>query len=183
MNLHRVDNACKGRAVDDDRVSNECDAPVASFTSSPRSSTMASRVATRSFRAALSLTKQNKLSPSLVRSKVSVAPESGSTTKPKQSATAADLTAEDLGPTPSRRNANTTTTNGNGDRTVTNNNGHSWTEGSGDGSPFDWSRSFHGLSSQPFDKEITEILLAPVVPTDIEMKPGTSLCCNLIPRI
>lgn len=102
---------------------------------------------------------------------MSVAPESSPTTKPKQSATAADLTAEDLGPIPPRRNANTTTTNGNGDRAVTNNNGHSWVEGSGDGSPFDWSRSFHGLSSQPFEKDITEILLAPVEPMDIEIKP------------
>jgi len=44
-------------------------------------------------------------------------------------------------------------------------------EGSGDGSPSDWSRSFHGLSSQPFEREISDILLAPVDAVDVEIKP------------
>lgn len=36
----------------------------------------------------------------------------------------------------------------------------------------DWSKSFHGLSTQPFSSEIAEILQAPIDPMDIEMKPG-----------
>ena len=108
-----------------------------------------------------------------------VAPSSAPKTEPAKSATPADLTAEDLDQLPSRKGPSTTSNgNGNGNHTVTKNNGHSWAEGSGDGSPSDWSRSFHGLSSQPFDKEITEILLAPVNPTDIEVKPGTPFCSN-----
>ena len=37
----------------------------------------------------------------------------------------------------------------------------------------DWARSFSGLSEQAFSKDITEILLAPLRLTDIEIKPGT----------
>ncbi|KAI0053724.1 mitochondrial genome maintenance MGM101 [Auriscalpium vulgare] len=40
-----------------------------------------------------------------------------------------------------------------------------------DGAPTDWSRSYHGLSSQPFPKEAAEVLMAPIDPRDIEMKP------------
>ncbi|EGW34882.1 uncharacterized protein SPAPADRAFT_58009, partial [Spathaspora passalidarum NRRL Y-27907] len=35
----------------------------------------------------------------------------------------------------------------------------------------DWSDSFHGLGSQPFSREIIDILLAPIEPSDIEIKP------------
>ncbi|KAG8860525.1 hypothetical protein FRB96_003779 [Tulasnella sp. 330] len=35
----------------------------------------------------------------------------------------------------------------------------------------DWSKSYHGLSTQPFSSECAEILQAPVDPNDIEMKP------------
>ncbi|KZP07359.1 mitochondrial genome maintenance MGM101 [Athelia psychrophila] len=35
----------------------------------------------------------------------------------------------------------------------------------------DWSKSYHGLSSQAFSKEIAEVLLAPLDPLDVEMKP------------
>ncbi|KAG8835812.1 hypothetical protein FRC18_012281 [Serendipita sp. 400] len=35
----------------------------------------------------------------------------------------------------------------------------------------DWSRSFHGLSASPFPKEVTDTLLAPIDPMDIEIKP------------
>lgn len=35
----------------------------------------------------------------------------------------------------------------------------------------DWSRSFHGLSASPFPKEAADVLLAPIEPADIEMKP------------
>lgn len=38
----------------------------------------------------------------------------------------------------------------------------------------DWSRSFHGLSSEPFSKEVSDALLAPVDPNDVEIKPGLS---------
>ena len=153
----------------------ERDASVA-FSSQPLSSIMAGRVATRTLRTALALSRQSWLSPSLSRSMVYVAPDPASKPEPKKSATAADLTAEDLDQLPSRRNATTTNNgNGNGNNAVASNNGHSWVEGSGDGSPTDWSRSFHGLSSQPFDKEISDILLTPVNPIDIEIKPGKLL--------
>lgn len=36
----------------------------------------------------------------------------------------------------------------------------------------DWSKSYHGLSSQAFSKDIAEVLLAPIEPLDVEMKPG-----------
>ena len=35
----------------------------------------------------------------------------------------------------------------------------------------DWTRSFHGLSNAAFSKEAADILLAPVEPDDIEVKP------------
>ena len=38
----------------------------------------------------------------------------------------------------------------------------------------DWSKSYFGLSTQPFPKEVSDILLAPVDPKDVEMKPGAS---------
>ena len=132
----------------------------------------------------MSRTRQGRLPPSLSRSMVYIAPDSVSKTEPKKSATTADRNAEELDQLLSHRNATTATSNsnGNGNRSVANNNGHSWAEGSGDGSPSDWSRSFHGLSSLPFDKEISEILLTPVDPIDIEIKPGTSPCANSTPR-
>ena len=36
----------------------------------------------------------------------------------------------------------------------------------------DWSKSYFGLSTQPFAKEIAEVLMAPLDPMDVEMKPG-----------
>ncbi len=36
----------------------------------------------------------------------------------------------------------------------------------------DWSTSFSGLSQQAFSKEVADILLAPVDPLDVEIKPG-----------
>jgi hypothetical protein len=35
----------------------------------------------------------------------------------------------------------------------------------------DWSKSYFGLSAQPFAKEIAEVLMAPLDPMDVEMKP------------
>lgn len=35
----------------------------------------------------------------------------------------------------------------------------------------DWSDSYHGLGSQPFSREIADILLAPIEDQDIEIKP------------
>lgn len=40
-----------------------------------------------------------------------------------------------------------------------------------DESGTDWSRSFQGLSASPFSKEISDTLLAPIEPADIEIKP------------
>ncbi|KAF7966813.1 hypothetical protein HWV62_36985, partial [Athelia sp. TMB] len=35
----------------------------------------------------------------------------------------------------------------------------------------DWSKSYHGLSSQAFSKDVADVLLAPLDPLDVEMKP------------
>ncbi len=35
----------------------------------------------------------------------------------------------------------------------------------------DWANSFHGLSTTPFSKEAAEILMQPVEPKDVEIKP------------
>ncbi|KAL9112971.1 MAG: hypothetical protein Q9227_002836 [Pyrenula ochraceoflavens] len=35
----------------------------------------------------------------------------------------------------------------------------------------DWTRSFHGLSAQPFSKEAAAVLLAPITEEDVEIKP------------
>ncbi|KDN35698.1 hypothetical protein RSAG8_11377, partial [Rhizoctonia solani AG-8 WAC10335] len=37
--------------------------------------------------------------------------------------------------------------------------------------PTDWYTSYHGLSAQPFSKEIADILMAPIDPLDVEVKP------------
>jgi hypothetical protein len=36
----------------------------------------------------------------------------------------------------------------------------------------DWSKSYFGLSAHPFAKDIAEVLMAPLDPMDVEMKPG-----------
>lgn len=40
-----------------------------------------------------------------------------------------------------------------------------------DPSAVNWSKSFHGLSAEPFPKEAAEVLLAPINPEWIEIKP------------
>jgi hypothetical protein len=35
----------------------------------------------------------------------------------------------------------------------------------------DWTRSFHGLSAEPFSKEAADVLLAPIPAEDVECKP------------
>jgi len=40
-----------------------------------------------------------------------------------------------------------------------------------DPSHVDWSSSFHGLSVEPFAKEVADILMAPIAPADVEIKP------------
>ncbi|KIY00674.1 uncharacterized protein Z520_03339 [Fonsecaea multimorphosa CBS 102226] len=40
-----------------------------------------------------------------------------------------------------------------------------------DPSQVDWTRSFHGLSIEPFSKEAADALQAPIAPEDIEIKP------------
>jgi hypothetical protein len=35
----------------------------------------------------------------------------------------------------------------------------------------DWTRSFHGLSVEPFSKDAADILLAPLESEDVEIKP------------
>ena len=44
--------------------------------------------------------------------------------------------------------------------------------GNGEGH-HDWSKSYFGLSTQAFSKEVADILTAPLDPLDIEIKPGT----------
>lgn len=41
-----------------------------------------------------------------------------------------------------------------------------------DSSATDWSKSYHGLSVEPFPKEAAEVLLAPIDQLNIEIKPG-----------
>ena len=36
----------------------------------------------------------------------------------------------------------------------------------------DWSKSYSGLSTQPFAKEIADMLMAPLDPLDVEITPG-----------
>lgn len=47
-------------------------------------------------------------------------------------------------------------------------------EGPGPENKVDWSKSFHGLSVEPFKKEAADVLLAPLDPEDVEVKPGMS---------
>jgi len=35
----------------------------------------------------------------------------------------------------------------------------------------DWTRSFHGLSAEPFSKEAADVLMAPIPFDDVEVKP------------
>ncbi|KAK3316493.1 NONE-like protein [Apodospora peruviana] len=39
------------------------------------------------------------------------------------------------------------------------------------GNPIDWSSSYHGLATTPFTPETAAILMAPINPDDVEMKP------------
>lgn len=48
-------------------------------------------------------------------------------------------------------------------------------EGLGPDKKIDWSKSFHGLSVEPFSKETADVLLAPLDPEDVEVKPGIQL--------
>ncbi|KAI9828178.1 MAG: hypothetical protein M1826_006106 [Phylliscum demangeonii] len=40
----------------------------------------------------------------------------------------------------------------------------------GGGDRVDWARSFHGLSAQPFDKDVADILLKPITAEEVEVK-------------
>lgn len=44
-------------------------------------------------------------------------------------------------------------------------------------SKIDWSRSFHGLSTEAFSTEAADVLQAPLDPEDIEIKPGRWFLC------
>ena len=47
----------------------------------------------------------------------------------------------------------------------------------------DWSKSYYGLSAQPFSKETADVLMAPLDPNDVEMKPGKQFFQNVILNI
>lgn len=49
-------------------------------------------------------------------------------------------------------------------------------EGVGAENQVDWSKSFHGLSVEPFKKEAADVLLAPLDPEEVEVKPGVFDC-------
>lgn len=51
----------------------------------------------------------------------------------------------------------------------------------GDGSATDWSRSYHGLSVEPFPKEAAEVLMAPIDELNIEIKPGKPFVYLVLP--
>ena len=46
----------------------------------------------------------------------------------------------------------------------------------------DWSKSYFGLSTQPFPKEAADVLLAPIDPRDVEIKPGASATSGSLKR-
>lgn len=51
----------------------------------------------------------------------------------------------------------------------------------------DWSRSYAGLSVQPFSNEVAEILQAPIEPLNVEIKPGEYTlghfpCCTYVSK-
>ena len=43
----------------------------------------------------------------------------------------------------------------------------------------DWSKSYSGLSSRPFAKEIADVLMAPLDSSDVEVKPGEGSPCTV----
>lgn len=43
----------------------------------------------------------------------------------------------------------------------------------------DWTRSFSGMAVEPFEREVADILMSPLDPDDIEIKPGT--CSPFLP--
>src|SRR5271154_6743168 len=49
-----------------------------------------------------------------------------------------------------------------------------------DSTQVDWSRSFHGLSTQPFSEEAAKVLTAPIDINDVEIKPGSR---SALPRL
>jgi hypothetical protein len=49
-----------------------------------------------------------------------------------------------------------------------------------DATQVDWSRSFHGLSTQPFSEEAAKVLTAPLEINDVEIKPGPR---STLPRL
>jgi hypothetical protein len=46
----------------------------------------------------------------------------------------------------------------------------------------DWTRSFSGMAIEPFEKEVAELLMKPLDPDDIEMKPGREQKTRLEPK-
>lgn len=51
-----------------------------------------------------------------------------------------------------------------------------------DNTATDWSKSYHGLSQQPFPKEVADVLLAPIDENDVEIKPGVLIFYYSIDR-
>ena len=49
----------------------------------------------------------------------------------------------------------------------------------GDSAANDWSKSYYGLSVEAFQREVADILLAPIDEMDIEIKPGASPLSSL----
>ncbi|KAI8052145.1 mitochondrial genome maintenance MGM101-domain-containing protein [Syncephalis plumigaleata] len=58
---------------------------------------------------------------------------------------------------------------------LANNNNGTTTEGLINDPSGDWARSFHGLSVEPFPKEVADVLLAPIATQDVEIKPDGML--------
>ncbi|KXN89496.1 hypothetical protein AN958_05658 [Leucoagaricus sp. SymC.cos] len=81
-----------------------------------------------------------------------------------------------LPPVLARFNSTTTqaqpnTTNGSEAKPTTEPPAPNLSENNGLSGPTDWSKSYHGLSTEPFPKDITEILQNPIDPLDVEIKP------------
>jgi hypothetical protein len=82
-----------------------------------------------------------------------------------------EIIGEDQPPATANTTTTTTTSLQNGTQSSTTNSAATNGASGQPVDPSDWSKSYHGLSTQPFSKEVADLLQAPVDPKDIEMKP------------
>ncbi|KAK5070226.1 hypothetical protein LTR64_002066 [Lithohypha guttulata] len=81
------------------------------------------------------------------------------------------LAAETVSPTPSPSRVSSTASANGTESSLSSPPSSNLTLNETDPSRVDWSKSFHGLSSEAFPKEAADILLAPLDPEVVEIKP------------